>query len=90
VNIRLVATQGHSELIVADNGPGLSEEQKKHLPGRFSRLSRPSGDGSGLGLSIVERIARIHKARLLLETGLQGRGLGVRVIFEKASQAVTD
>jgi two-component system sensor histidine kinase QseC len=90
VNIRLVATQGHSELIVADNGPGLSEEQKKHLPGRFSRLSRPSGDGSGLGLSIVERIARIHKARLLLETGLQGRGLGVRVLFEKASQAVTD
>jgi two-component system sensor histidine kinase QseC len=81
VSIRLVKGEGSCELIVADNGPGLSEEQKKHLPGRFSRLSRPSGDGSGLGLSIVQRIASIHKARLLLETGLQGRGLQVRVIF---------
>lgn len=89
VTIRLVKVAGHGELIVADNGPGLSEEQKKHLPSRFSRLSRPSGDGSGLGLSIVERIAHIHKARLLLETGLQGRGLQVRVIFHQQDPAAS-
>lgn len=87
VTIRLLKVSGHGELIVADNGPGLNEEQKKHLPGRFSRLSRPSGDGSGLGLSIVERIAHIHKARLLLETGLEGRGLQVRVIFPEQQAA---
>lgn len=84
VNVRLLRAGDQAELVVEDNGPGLSEEQKKHLPGRFSRLSRPSGDGSGLGLSIVERIASIHKARLLLETGLQGRGLRVRVLFQEA------
>lgn len=81
VNIRLVRSGGHGELVVEDDGPGLSEEQKKHVPGRFSRLSRPSGDGSGLGLSIVDRIASLHKAQLLLESGLQGRGLRVRVLF---------
>lgn len=83
VNIRAVQGQGHCELLVEDNGPGLTDEQKQHVLGRFSRLSRPSGDGSGLGLSIVERIASIHKARLVLETGLEGKGLRVRVIFQE-------
>jgi two-component system sensor histidine kinase QseC len=81
VTIYVVQDQGHSELIVEDSGPGLTDEQKQHVPGRFSRVSRPSGDGSGLGLSIVARIASIHKARLLLESGPDGKGLRVRVVF---------
>lgn len=84
VNIRVVKEENQCELIVEDNGPGLNEEQKQHVLGRFSRLSRPSGDGSGLGLSIVERIASIHKARLVLEAGLEGKGLRVRVIFHES------
>ena len=35
--------------------------------------------GSGLGLSIVQRIARLHSAEITLGDGLQGRGLGVTV-----------
>ncbi len=83
VNIIALKNQGQGELIVEDSGPGLTDEQKQHVLGRFARLSRPSGDGSGLGLSIVERIASIHKAELKLETGQHGKGLRVRVIFKE-------
>jgi two-component system sensor histidine kinase QseC len=85
VTIEVTQNQGQTQLIVEDNGPGLTDEQKQHVLGRFSRVSRPSGDGSGLGLSIVERIASIHKARLVLESGQDGQGLRVRVIFGAAT-----
>jgi two-component system sensor histidine kinase QseC len=81
---------GQTELIVEDNGPGLTEEQKEHVLRRFSRISRPSGDGSGLGLSIVERIARLHKAGLVMESGSHDRGLRVRVIFQNMMDAAAD
>jgi PAS domain S-box-containing protein len=44
---------------VRDNGPGLSAEEQWEVFTPFERLHRSAGDGSGLGLSIVQRI--IHK-----------------------------
>ena len=81
VHVSVNEHEGACQLSVEDNGPGLSDEQKKLVMGRFSRISRPSGDGSGLGLSIVERIASLHRARLILETGSAGHGLRVQVLF---------
>ena len=37
--------------------------------------------GSGLDLSIVQRIERLHRATIRLGEGLDGRGLGVRILF---------
>ena len=81
VHIYLEHRDGSIELRVEDSGPGLTDEQKKHVLGRFSRVIRNQGYGSGFGLSIVERIAAIHKAQLILESGPQGRGLRVRLTF---------
>ncbi len=81
VQVSLSEQDGCCQLLVEDNGPGLTDEQKKLVMGRFSRISRPGGDGSGLGLSIVERIATLHKARLILETAGSGGGLRVRLLF---------
>jgi len=44
---------------VADKGPGMATEASAAAFERFYR-SNPSGTGSGLGLSIVESIAREH------------------------------
>lgn len=68
-------------LSVKDNGPGLSDPDKERVLHRFYRADGNGASGSGLGLSIVERIAQVHRATLRLESGLYGRGLGVGVLF---------
>jgi len=71
----------HVALTVKDDGPGLSEQDKERVLHRFYRAEGNAASGSGLGLSIVERIAQVHRATLTLETGLHGRGLGIRILF---------
>ncbi len=47
-------------LIVEDNGPGVSEQQRERLGERFWRPPGQAQTGSGLGLSIVKNIAQLH------------------------------
>ena len=69
-------------LSVADNGPGVSADERERVFDRFCRgRGEPAMDttGSGLGLSIVRRIAVMHGATVELGAGLNGSGLGVRI-----------
>jgi two-component system, OmpR family, sensor histidine kinase TctE len=69
---------------VADNGPGIPEQQRAAVFAPFHRLS--SGvDGAGLGLTIVQRIAHLHGAVVGLEAGEGGTGLVASVKFQPAS-----
>jgi signal transduction histidine kinase/Tfp pilus assembly protein PilF len=64
-NVVLVAVQ--------DEGPGLSEEDKKKLFGKFARLSaRPTGGehSTGLGLSIVKKLAEAMGGSVWCESEL--------------------
>lgn len=73
-------------LQVADSGPGIAPALRQQALARFHRLnqrgeSKEGGPGgSGLGLSIVARIAELHGATLQLETAAAG-GLLVTVRF---------
>ena len=49
---------------VKDRGPGIPVEDRAFVFRRFWRAKRNSGDGAGLGLAIVSRIAEIHHARV--------------------------
>lgn len=73
--------QGRSYLRVADTGPGIAPEMHERVFERFVRLGGAQLPGSGLGLSIVRRIAERHGAHIVLGAGLQGRGLALTVIF---------
>jgi two-component system, OmpR family, sensor kinase len=69
-------------LTVRDSGPGIALEDRERVFDRFYRGSEAGGvRGSGLGLAIVKRIADRHWASVALETGIDGKGLGVMVRF---------
>jgi signal transduction histidine kinase len=68
---------GKVRIKVRDEGPGLTDEDKTRLFGRFQRLSaRPTGGESstGLGLSIVRRLVEGHGGRVWAESEGRGRG----------------
>ena len=65
---------------VRDHGPGISEAHRERLLRPFTRLTeaRTGPSGAGLGLAIVDRIAKRHGGRLELSTP-EGGGLEARV-----------
>lgn len=74
-------------LTVTDTGPGIPAHERAPVFHRFYRLAGQETQGSGLGLSIVARIAELHGAQLELADGESGDDLLVRVRF---SASVTD
>jgi two-component system, OmpR family, sensor histidine kinase QseC len=68
-------------LQVSDTGPGIEECEREHVQKRFYRIAGSGEEGSGLGLSIVKRIAELHGARLELGENKIGHGLLVRVVW---------
>jgi signal transduction histidine kinase len=90
---------GSAELCVADDGPGISDEDKPKAAQRFFRgdLSRGT-PGVGLGLSIVDAVARLHggfldladnhpglRARMVIEAG---QGAAARPVGDPVAVAV--
>lgn len=60
------AGRGEVALFVEDDGPGVPAEARERLLQPFERGGRQDTDGSGLGLSIVDSIARRLGGRLTL------------------------
>jgi two-component system sensor histidine kinase QseC len=81
VLISIARHDGRTTLSVSDNGPGIPVADRAMALQRFHRLAGQETQGSGLGLSIVARIAELHQAELSLVEGLEGKGLAVRVRF---------
>ena len=71
-------------LEVRDTGPGIPAAERAHVLQRFYRITGSGEEGSGLGLSIVSRIAELHGASLELKDNEAGQGLLVRVIWPNA------
>jgi len=73
--IRIGATQrgNHVEIVVADSGPGIPADQREAVLQRFVRLeSCRKSPGSGLGLSLVNAVARLHGGEVELEDNEPG------------------
>jgi signal transduction histidine kinase len=72
------------ELGVADQGPGIDPADRARVLEPFVRLDKSRGTpGSGLGLSLVDAIARLHRAALKLEDNAPG--LRARLVFTRAA-----
>ena len=66
-------------LVVSDDGPGVPADDRMRAVQPFVRIGQTGRpDSSGLGLSLVSAIARLHRARLTLENNEPG----LRVVVE--------
>lgn len=76
-----LAPGGQAEIEIADSGAGVSDDNLALLGQRFNRLNQAGESGVGLGLSIVRRIAEIHKAEIAFARATELGGLSVKVTF---------
>ena len=73
VTVRLATRAEGPRIEVADNGPGVPEGEREAVLQRFYRAQRArTQPGSGLGLSIVTAIARLHHFTLSLDDAQPG------------------
>jgi two-component system, OmpR family, sensor histidine kinase QseC len=79
----------HSDIVlgVADGGSGLDEAQQRRLGERFFRVLGTGQSGSGLGWSIVRRIAVAHGASITIGASPSLAGLAVHVRFKADPRA---
>jgi signal transduction histidine kinase len=74
--------RSHALLEIADDGPGVPVAEQSTIFERFHRATGSNGiRGSGIGLSLVARIARMHGAEIETGSGFGTRGLCVRLLF---------
>ncbi len=66
-------------LIVEDTGPGIAPDEREKVFERFYRVAGPRATGSGLGLSIVQRIADLHGGTIQVAEGSGGKGTRITV-----------
>ena len=72
VTIELKALNGGVAIEVSDNGPGIPEDNLSHLFERFYRVPDAEGftEGTGLGLTITQRIIEEHGGRIEVKSVL--------------------
>lgn len=73
-----ISVHADGSLSVSDRGPGIPDDQKALALTRFWRANPGDGQGSGLGLSIADRIARAHGGTLRIA---DREGGGARVVL---------
>jgi signal transduction histidine kinase len=79
VSLSLQRCGPRARLEVTDGGPGIPAEHRDLATQRFRRLPGSSGlPGSGLGLSLVAAVARLHHADLELADAAPG----LRVVLD--------
>mgnify|MGYP006264479415 CR=1 FL=1 len=86
VTARIGQDEGGVTLSVSDTGPGIPEARRARVFDRFYRIEGSGEQGSGLGLSIVARIAEMHGASIDLADGTDQSGLTVTIAFPAAAQ----
>lgn len=80
IRFRLKPAADAVEIAVEDTGPGVPEGEREHVLERFVRLnSARDTPGNGLGLSLVQAVARLHKAELKLADARPGLVVTLRI-----------
>jgi len=86
VIVELNSEPGEIVLSVADDGPGIPEEDRERVLQPFIRLERDRANtGSGLGLSLVAAVMRLHRATMELLDNHPGLIVRCRIPASRAA-----
>jgi cell cycle sensor histidine kinase DivJ len=91
VRVSARAADGNVELSVADNGIGIAEADLSKLGNPFVQANNSydrSYDGTGLGLSLVKGLARLHGGQLELVSVL-GQGTTATIVLPLEAQGAS-
>ncbi len=84
IEIGLEQQPEHIRICVSDNGTGIPEKDRQRVLERFVRLEvSRSETGSGLGLSLVSAVARLHKGTLEIKDNDPGTKVLITLPKEK-------
>ncbi len=85
VDVDMEVTASDVRVTVRDTGPGIPAEQRANVGRRFYRAPGTQAPGSGLGLSIVQRILDLHRGTIRLDTPAENTGLLVTIALPRVA-----
>ena len=88
VHVRVRESKDVVQLVVKDEGCGMTEEVRKHLFEPFFTRRR-DGQGTGLGMSITYRIVQDHGGDILAESDGPGNGSTITVTLPSTNETST-
>ncbi len=88
INARQLEETGYCLICVEDNGPGIADEQIKHI---FEPFYTTNPKGSGLGLYIARQLCEVNQAELTVDSKPgQGTRFIIRLALARGSQNLTE
>ena len=66
IHVTLLKNVDKIDIIIADNGTGMTQEEKEHAFDLFYRGNQKASLGSGLGLSLSQEFVNLHKGKISL------------------------
>lgn len=73
VTISATSTHDHITITISDSGPGIPVEEREKVKERFYRLDKArTTPGTGLGLSLVDAVMRLHGGEFILGDATPG------------------
>lgn len=89
ITITAKMTEKHLTVIVSDDGPGIPQDYRKAVLQPFTKVDHASGESSGLGLSMVDKVMKNVGGRLDIGSGPDGRrGARISVLWPLTIVAV--
>ena len=89
VDISVTSKADKVELAVSDRGPGISKSEKRKIWEPYYRISRKEHlaiGGTGIGLSVVKELAKLHHADVAVIDRVDGGSI-FKIIFQQKDQA---
>ena len=91
IEVAVVEHSGSARISVSDNGPGIADSEKAKAVERFYRGDASRGTpGVGLGLSLVQAVAKLHGSCLELKDASPGLVASIVIALEAAAPAAAE